>query len=208
MEKTNLFSRIISIPFFYDLSQTITGGYRFKRKFVNNITPDIDGKRVLDIGCGTGFLASIIPDCEYTGIDIDEKSIDRARERALDHCQFICADASQILDEFGPATFDSILATGIFHHLSPAQCDTILEHATQLLVPGGNLFGFEPAYIDNQSRMARFIVSQDRGSNVQHVDDWLKMLRKHFKDVVFDVRHDAFLQPYTLLTFQVSNQCQ
>lgn len=205
MEKTNLFSKIIAIPFFYDLSQTLLGGYRFKRKFVQNIASQIEGRRVLDIGCGTGFLASIIPDCDYVGVDIDVKSIDRARERRLGHCRFVCADVAETLDEFGPATFDTILATGIFHHLSPAQCDNVLKNAALLLAPGGQLHGFEPTFIDDQGKVARFIVSQDRGSNVQHVDDWLELLGRHFDNIISTVKHDAFLQPYTLLTFQLSN---
>lgn len=205
MEKTNLFSKIIAIPLIYDLSQFVSGGYRYKRKFVSNITSDLAGRRVLDIGCGTGFLATVMPKCDYVGVDIDAKSIARARERAPDYCRFMCADAAQALDEFGPATFDTIVATGIFHHLSPQQCDAVLKNAASLLVPGGKVYGFEPAFIDNQGAIARFIVSQDRGSNVLHRDDWVSLLGQHFEDVRSDIKHDAFLQPYTLLTFELSN---
>jgi putative methylase len=46
---------------------------------------DIQGKRVADLGCGTGMLAvgaKLLGAAEVTGIDIDQKSVDAAREFA------------------------------------------------------------------------------------------------------------------------------
>jgi putative methylase len=46
---------------------------------------DIEGKRVLDLGCGTGILAigaALLGAASVTGVDIDEKALAVARENA------------------------------------------------------------------------------------------------------------------------------
>src|SRR5512136_2393763 len=46
---------------------------------------DIEGKRVCDLGCGTGVLAigaALLGAASVTGVDIDEQSLDSARENA------------------------------------------------------------------------------------------------------------------------------
>ena len=37
------------------------------------------GERVLDLGCGPGDILSALPDCEYVGIDVEERYIEAAR---------------------------------------------------------------------------------------------------------------------------------
>ena len=47
-----------------------------------SLLPRRDFKRVLDIGCGNGFLTVDLPGEEVVGLDISERAIDWARARA------------------------------------------------------------------------------------------------------------------------------
>ena len=38
------------------------------------------GDKILDFGCGYGKLATMLPEKEYVGIDIDKKVIESAKE--------------------------------------------------------------------------------------------------------------------------------
>jgi len=77
---------------------------------------DLDGARVLDVGCGFGDFLVFLHDRgiepEYTGIDICKPMIDRCRERfEHEHAIFRVADVL----EFEPReTFDYVVASGLF----------------------------------------------------------------------------------------------
>src|SRR3989304_3735006 len=80
------------------------------------------GHRVLDLGCGTATLTILIkqmhPESEVTGLDIDARILDVAREK-------ISRAGLDIMLDQGPATalsypddsFDRILSSLVFHHL-------------------------------------------------------------------------------------------
>jgi len=77
---------------------------------------DLDGRSVLDVGCGFGdFLAFLLDrgiEVDYTGIDVCEPMIARCRERFdAGEGRFVRAD----LLEFEPAgSFDYVVASGLF----------------------------------------------------------------------------------------------
>jgi len=77
---------------------------------------DLDGARVLDVGCGFGDLLAFLQERgvspQYTGIDICEPMIERCRERFdLDDAIFRVADVM----EFAPTEkYDYVVASGLF----------------------------------------------------------------------------------------------
>lgn len=77
---------------------------------------DLDGARVLDVGCGFGdFLAYLDErgiEPSYTGIDICEPMIERCRERfQAQEGRFLVADA---LDFVPDEPYDYVIASGLF----------------------------------------------------------------------------------------------
>ena len=82
---------------------------------------DLDGARVLDVGCGFGDLLDFLRgrgiDAEYTGLDVCAPMIDRCREK-YDACQgrFICDD---VLAHEPGEPYDYVIASGLFGLDSP-----------------------------------------------------------------------------------------
>ncbi|HEX2947792.1 MAG TPA: methyltransferase domain-containing protein [Clostridia bacterium] len=78
---------------------------------------DLNGKKLLDVGCGTGNLLEYIRSkgikIDYTGVDILDQMIDIARSKKLG-AEFVKAD---IFKEniFGDSSFDVIYTSGIFN---------------------------------------------------------------------------------------------
>ena len=67
------------------------------------------GKRVLDLGCGTGKLLNALAPCEGVGIDFSPAKIARATS-AHPHLTFICADVENLDQTPGlSGTFDYIV---------------------------------------------------------------------------------------------------
>jgi len=99
------------------------------------------GRRVLDVGCGTGqtalFLASRGHD--VVGVDAVPDAIRVARERAktqgLD-VRFEAADVLDVLPDF-EAAFDAVTDVGFFHALTDEQRTDFARKLAHALVPGG-----------------------------------------------------------------------
>ncbi len=77
---------------------------------------DLDGARILDVGCGFGDLLVFLHDRgiepEYTGIDICKPMIERSRER-FEHERAIFRVADVM--EFDPrGHYDYVIASGLF----------------------------------------------------------------------------------------------
>lgn len=97
-----------------------------------------EGKSVLDVACGTGFL---FPDyikrnvSEITGVDISEEMVKIAERKYKDKgIKVICADASEFMSD---EKFDRIMIHNAFpHFLDP---DRLISNLSAFLSPGGRL---------------------------------------------------------------------
>lgn len=78
------------------------------------------GDKILDFGCGYGKLATMLPEKEYVGIDIDKKVIESAKEVNAErkNAKFYS------LDEFENKNckFDTVVLAAVIEHLeNPVQ---------------------------------------------------------------------------------------
>jgi hypothetical protein len=70
----------------------------------------------------------------------------------------------------------------------------------------GRLVSTDGCYDREQSRVARYMISKDRGRNVRDETGYLSLARQVFRDVTPHVRHDLLRIPYTLLVLECRNQ--
>ena len=94
------------------------------------------GGRLLDIGCGTGFIIDLSADQfdDVRGIDLTPAMLARVPRRP--NVQVYTADAARL--PFGAGTFDVVSAYSFFHHLQ--DLDPVLAEAHRVLRPGGCLY--------------------------------------------------------------------
>lgn len=102
------------------------------------------GKRVLDIGCGTGgvTLACAARGAAVTGIDIDAGMIEVARSKhvpASGSAEFVQIGAAEIEDRFPEGSLDAVVSCLAMSEMSPDEQDYALRAAYSCLVPGGAL---------------------------------------------------------------------
>lgn len=115
----------------------------FKRRLVDQVAAR-PGYRILDVGCGTGTLAIQLkracPGAMVLGIDADPAVLGRARSKAaaagadVTLCRGLATEPP-----FSPGTFDRIVSSLLFHHLTTADKRRALVRARELLVAGGEL---------------------------------------------------------------------
>jgi len=124
------------------------------------------GERVLDVGCGPAYYLDRLPDVEYHGFDTSPAYIEYARKRYGDRGQFRCEILTQEHLADLPR-FDAVLLFGVLHHMSDAECVTLLDLAARGLADGGRVISVDPTLHPGQGRVSRWMSENDRGEHVR-----------------------------------------
>ena len=108
------------------------------------------GGRLLDIGCGSGWLTFKFAEVgmRVHGIDVSEEQINAAlrfkHERKANSVIFECADFLEWDCTVYDGEFDSIFVSAFLHHLPESEMKEAFEKIAYLLKPGGRVFLYEP----------------------------------------------------------------
>lgn len=114
---------------------------------VRDWTP-VEGRRVLDLGCGIGRLSiAIAPHAaEVVGIDVSPGMVAEAEGRARGVARFAVANGRD-LSSFADASLDLIVAADSFPYLVRAGIvDAQMAEIARVLAPGGDLLVFNWSY--------------------------------------------------------------
>ncbi len=157
--------RYESLTRFYDpvLRATLKED-RFKRMLVEQaaLRP---GHRVLDVGCGTATLTILLKqacvDAEVTGLDGDAKALALARTK-IEAAGLDIALKQGLASEapFPPASFDRIVSSLVFHHLTTEEKRRTLKRVRELLKSGGEVHIADWGKAQNPAMRVAFLAIQ------------------------------------------------
>lgn len=123
------------------------------------------GHRVLDLGCGTATLTIMLkqacPGATIVGLDADPQVLRIGGQKAAD--AGVDLELYQGLANAPPfeaASFDRVVSSLVFHHLSPADKRAAFEKSRGLLVPGGELHLADWGEAQNRVMRAAFLAIQ------------------------------------------------
>jgi ubiquinone/menaquinone biosynthesis C-methylase UbiE len=126
---------------------------------------EVDGQKVLDIGCGNGeqSLALLRTGAQVVGIDITPAYVRTAEQLAGAEgfpktlWTFRVMDAHNL--EFDDRSFDFVVGRGILHHLD---FDTALTEVRRVLKPGGKAVFLEPLSANPLLKLFRLLTPAAR----------------------------------------------
>ncbi|MFH1353368.1 MAG: class I SAM-dependent methyltransferase [bacterium] len=106
------------------------------------------GKRILEIGCGTGVFTEGISltGAEITAIDISADLIEKSRERVKKSNVSFCVEDAEDMT-FPDGSFDSVIGSSILHHLDVKYA---LPEIKRVLKKGGKVVFSEPNMMNPQ----------------------------------------------------------
>lgn len=121
--------------------------------------------RVLDLGCGTATLTTLIarslPSAEVIGVDVDPQALRIARakiERAGLDIRLDNARTSAL--PYADASFDRVVSSLVFHHLTPDEKRQTAGDVFRVLRPGGELHVADWGTPQNGLLRAAFLLVQ------------------------------------------------
>lgn len=100
------------------------------------------GRRMLDLGCGTGTLVLIArrlhPGATVIGVDGDPTILDIARRKAQrERIRVQLDEAMAYALPYADGSFDAVVSTLMLHHLTPDQQERTLAEVRRVLGPRG-----------------------------------------------------------------------
>jgi len=140
--------------------------------------PDITTARVLEIGCASGGnllpLAARYPKAIFLGVDLSEKQIEQARERAnaLGVTNITFAAESILEFDTGKQSFDYIIAHGIYSWVPVSVQERILE------ICGNNLSENGVAFVSYNTLPGWNTVKTIRDMMLYHGQNFVEPARK------------------------------
>lgn len=118
-----------------------------KERIIRRFSLPHPGDRVLDVGCGSGVIASLLAQCgaHATGVDANPQAIEYAsktfRHATLD---FRLGSVEEL--DFTPDSIDRIYCLELIEHLYENQVSDLLRAMHHLVKPGGTVMLTTPNY--------------------------------------------------------------
>jgi len=149
----------------------LLSSYQFLQSYLKD---KLAGKKVLDFGCGNGVHSFWLAEAgaEVIGIDLSQKSLELARERAKKQTkgigpQFLVMDCEKL--EFADNSFDIIFDGGTFSSLD---LQKVFPELARVLRPGGFVVGIETLGhnpLINAKRKLNTLVGKRTGWAASHI---------------------------------------
>lgn len=111
----------------------------YDRPTILRLAGDLDGKRVLELGCAAGGLTALLVDrgARVTAVDAEPRMLQLARARLAGAARIEMADLSEPLDVVPAGSIDVVVASLVLHYV--ADWAPLLDDLHRCLKPGGAL---------------------------------------------------------------------
>jgi ubiquinone/menaquinone biosynthesis C-methylase UbiE len=151
----------------YELLSKVVFAGRRRRTFGDlvRLAGVTSGDRVLDIGCGPGYLTALaaraaLPGGSAVGVDASEPMVEQARRgRESANCTFLLGKAESL--DLADASFDVVVSSLAVHHIPEQARATAFAEAHRVLRPGGRVVIAD--FLPPRGRLGRHLVGASAG---------------------------------------------
>lgn len=111
----------------------------YDRPSIIRLAGDLQGKRVLELGCAAGLLTEQLADegADVLAVDREPRLVAHATERLAGRAQIAVADLEEPFQDVLTGSVDVVVASLVLHYIE--DWDPLLAELHRVLVPGGVL---------------------------------------------------------------------
>ncbi len=182
---------------------------KYRSKSFHEAVGDLHGKKVLDLGCGSGFASinALRAGAYVTAIDISPESIEHLITTAKKENLFHRLDA-RVMDahhlDFENKSFDIVIGNGILHHLPYLEC--AIGEIMRVLKDSGHAVFLEPLGMNPFVNLFRNLTPNLRTSDEKpFTKQELSLVREYFPNVQFSYFECTTLFTKALLLLKLSS---
>ena len=191
-------TELLSHPALYIAVQRLIGATRARRLIIENEIAPGPGWRVLDIGCGPGYLAPLFGGASYVGVDTCDAYIRYAKAHYAAWGTFHCFEITdETIRQF--QNYDVVMLFGVLHHLDDPDAVALLTRLRLALKPGGKMITLDGYFSSDMSPWRRYILRSDRGKFVREEPAYRRLALSAFNQVDTQRFDHLFYIPYNLL---------
>ncbi|MGW7610565.1 class I SAM-dependent methyltransferase [Streptomyces sp. NPDC054766] len=157
------------------------------------------GDRVLDVGCGTGYLtrrmaAAVGPEGTVTGVDPSPSVLAYARRRNRAGQGAACTYREGVAEalDLPDGSFDTVVTSLMLHHLPEELRPAALQEMWRVLRPGGRLLVVE--FRPPRSAVGRHLVHGGLGHAMSH--NQTDLLDGFITGAGFEIRGSGDVRPW------------
>lgn len=198
-EKNSGLHKFLGISTIYRIFQSIVGRPDSQAWMVEHHYRPKAGYRIVDIGCGPARILKMLPKpVDYYGLDPNQNYIEDAEKNFTG--TFFRGDINGFMRRYGDAlahSVDLVICSGVLHHVSRDEIDTILSTSKKLLREGGRFAALEPTFLEKQDWASRTVLRQDRGQSIFMDHEWASIMKAHFPNYEAWVLNNLLRIPYT-----------
>lgn len=124
----------------YEGNNIVSHSFNTRLQIVLSLIGDVNGKDILDIGCGPGILARCLVKnkCEFTGIDISSEMIQGClKDGELGGFSFKAEDPLLFFEKNPEKKFHVIVCMGLFEYLTDEYTHRLMGQISRHLRPDG-----------------------------------------------------------------------
>jgi SAM-dependent methyltransferase len=177
----------------YEQVQNLVGVNEIRRRLAPHMRTVPASSTVLDIGGGTGSLATLLPaSCAYLCLDLDPVKL-RGFLAKRPGGVALCADAAAA--PIPSRVFDLVLCTAVTHHLGAQELTALLAESARLLKQDGRMILMDAVW-ESERRMGRWLWKYDRGSFPRTAESLRSAIEERFTILhweSFGVSHAYFI---------------
>lgn len=139
-------------------------GFLYHSRIVTDMLSGIkfkDGRssdKVLDVGCGTGFVSQLYPNFDITGVDISDGMLEK------NPYKWVKGPAENL--PFKDGQFDFVLCRALLHHLEDPKVG--LKEMFRVLRPGGTFSCWDPNAAAFATIFRKMFQKTERFSHLHH----------------------------------------
>lgn len=173
-----------------------------KQLLFNLAVGDGKKKKILDIGCGSGWLSLELgrEGMDVVGVDVSKERLKIARQYLRENSfkekfgkvKYLEVDVNEV--QFPKNSFDAIVVWDTLHHFP--NLDSLLMKCRQWLVPGGRFIVYDHVgnkFLKTGRKLADYFVKPNKKTKIIPYEDTLgkkmiQQLRRNFREKIFFTR--------------------